>query len=248
MPSNEKYQSAYGNTQVFSELLTGEYERAASGAGRQRHADLSPVDAPPEEHGAARNASVRMHAGTYYGLFDVELLQCNLPLENILACKSSLLSTALAYMDDQSRLKASVPIREYLQKEYPPTTQLIRPLLKHFQELLELYTTHSGTLLAAQIVHRIISNFSNIQNVLLNGLNMDNPDLCDTLHSICRLDNCSGLAGRGQLPLLNQIPGVLPHARDPKLEVYFIIQVLQGCDSHPVSNAQQLIDRALQPR
>ena len=40
------------------------------------------------------------------GLSNVELLQSQFPLENVLACKSTLLRTALAYTDGQKRLKA----------------------------------------------------------------------------------------------------------------------------------------------
>ncbi|KAJ7223417.1 hypothetical protein GGX14DRAFT_307667, partial [Mycena pura] len=68
------------------------------------------------------------------GLSDVELLQSKLPLGNILACKSILLRTSLAY-DDQKRLKTLAPIREYVRKRHPPTNDLIRPVFKHFEEL-----------------------------------------------------------------------------------------------------------------
>ncbi|KAJ7446309.1 P-loop containing nucleoside triphosphate hydrolase protein, partial [Mycena latifolia] len=66
------------------------------------------------------------------GLSDIELVQCLLPIENILSCKVALLSTSLAYTDDQQRLKALVPIREYMSKMHPPVTALVQPLLKYF--------------------------------------------------------------------------------------------------------------------
>ncbi|KAJ7911700.1 P-loop containing nucleoside triphosphate hydrolase protein, partial [Mycena leptocephala] len=69
------------------------------------------------------------------GLSDVELVQSKLPLDNILGCKAALIRTSLAYSDEHNRLKALVPIREYMQKIQPPGDDLIRPLLKHFQEL-----------------------------------------------------------------------------------------------------------------
>ncbi|KAJ7924671.1 P-loop containing nucleoside triphosphate hydrolase protein, partial [Mycena leptocephala] len=69
------------------------------------------------------------------GLSDVELLQSKLPLHNILGCKAVLIGTSLAYSDEHKRLKALVPIREYMQKHQPPGDHLIRLLLKHFQEL-----------------------------------------------------------------------------------------------------------------
>ncbi|KAJ7803601.1 P-loop containing nucleoside triphosphate hydrolase protein, partial [Mycena olivaceomarginata] len=44
------------------------------------------------------------------GLADSDLIQSKLPLENILKCKTTLKSTALAYSDDHKRLKVLMPI------------------------------------------------------------------------------------------------------------------------------------------
>ncbi|KAJ7479571.1 P-loop containing nucleoside triphosphate hydrolase protein, partial [Mycena latifolia] len=79
------------------------------------------------------------------GLSDVELLQSQIPIDNTHGCKAALLRTSLVYLDDNGRLKALVPIREYMQKLHPPTTQLIRPLLKYFRELLEIFSVQLGT-------------------------------------------------------------------------------------------------------
>ncbi|KAJ7852000.1 P-loop containing nucleoside triphosphate hydrolase protein, partial [Mycena leptocephala] len=54
------------------------------------------------------------------GLSDAELLQSNLPIGDILGCKAALIRTSLAYTDEQKRLKALAPIREYVQKIQPP--------------------------------------------------------------------------------------------------------------------------------
>ncbi|KAJ7872906.1 P-loop containing nucleoside triphosphate hydrolase protein, partial [Mycena leptocephala] len=72
------------------------------------------------------------------GLSDTELVQAKLPIDNILGCKAALIRTTLAYSDGNKRLKALVPIREYMQKVEPPGFHLVQPLLKHFKELLEL--------------------------------------------------------------------------------------------------------------
>ncbi|KAJ7854895.1 P-loop containing nucleoside triphosphate hydrolase protein, partial [Mycena leptocephala] len=104
------------------------------------------------------------------GLSDVELVQSKLPIDNILDCKAALIRTALAYSNEHKRLKALVPIREYMQKIQPPGGRLIRPLLKHFQELLEFFMEYRGTQSSSSTVARVSSNYSNIQNVLQNGL------------------------------------------------------------------------------
>ncbi|KAJ7159767.1 P-loop containing nucleoside triphosphate hydrolase protein, partial [Mycena filopes] len=119
------------------------------------------------------------------GLSDVELLQAKIPIENILRCKTALLRTSLAY-HAQGRLRSLVPIREYFQKFHPPTAQLLRPLRLYFHDLLDLYFKHFGT--SRGVPDRIASNFSNLKTVLLNGLNVNNPDLVETIYSVAHLD------------------------------------------------------------
>ncbi|KAJ7340825.1 P-loop containing nucleoside triphosphate hydrolase protein, partial [Mycena albidolilacea] len=104
------------------------------------------------------------------GLSDIELVQSRLPINNTLGCKAALIRTSLAYSDEHKQLKVLVPVREYMQKIQPPRDHLVGPLLKHFQELLEFYVDTHGTQSASSIVARILSNFSNFQNVLQNGL------------------------------------------------------------------------------
>ncbi|KAJ6494141.1 hypothetical protein DFH09DRAFT_946856 [Mycena vulgaris] len=65
-----------------------------------------------------------------YGISDVELIQSKLPIKDILRCKAALLSTSLAYSDDQRRVKTLVPIREYMKKECLPMYDLVQPLLR----------------------------------------------------------------------------------------------------------------------
>jgi hypothetical protein len=179
------------------------------------------------------------------GLSNAELLQSKLPLENILACKSTLLGTSLAYMDDQKRLKALTPIREFMQQNHPPTNHLIQSLLEYFRELLELYTKFVGTVSSPGIIARISSNFANIQNILLNGLVPGNPDCVKVIYSTCALDQYSILTGHGPISLMEQILHVLPQPNDPVLEVYFITEVLAGWERYLVPNAGYLIERAV---
>ncbi|KAJ7888455.1 hypothetical protein B0H13DRAFT_2533394 [Mycena leptocephala] len=124
------------------------------------------------------------------GLSDVELVQSKLPIDNILGCKMTLICTSLAYSDEHKRLKALVPIREYMQKIQPPGDYLIQPLLKHFQELLEFFTEYQGNESSSSTVARVLSNYSNIQNVLQNGLQQGHQDLVNswTFHSISNPD------------------------------------------------------------
>ncbi|KAJ7603709.1 P-loop containing nucleoside triphosphate hydrolase protein, partial [Mycena polygramma] len=111
------------------------------------------------------------------GLSDVELVQSKLPIDKVLGCKAALIGTSLAYSDSNKRLKVLVPIREYMMKVQPPQDDLIQPIRKYFQQLLELYKEYEGTYTASGTVLRISSNLANIQNVLEDGLKPDRPDL-----------------------------------------------------------------------
>jgi hypothetical protein len=171
------------------------------------------------------------------GLSDVELVQSRLPIDDILGCKVALIRTALAYSDDHKRLKALVPIREYMQKIQPPGDHLIRPLLKHFQELLEFFMKYQGDQSSSSIVARVSSNYSNIQNVLQNGLQQGHPDLVNSIYCACHLNRFSETIGQGATSLIQQIRNVLPRPYDHHLEAYFIMEC---CNSwmYSISNAE----------
>ncbi|KAJ6592118.1 hypothetical protein DFH09DRAFT_1415024 [Mycena vulgaris] len=109
------------------------------------------------------------------GLSDVELVQSKLPIKDILSCKSALISTSLAYCDDRRRLKVLVPIREYMARSCPPMDYLLQALLNYFHQLLEFWYKYHGTVSAAEMNLRIPLNFSNIQSLLLNRLQHQNP-------------------------------------------------------------------------
>ncbi|KAJ7799786.1 hypothetical protein B0H13DRAFT_1932952 [Mycena leptocephala] len=113
------------------------------------------------------------------GLSDVELAQSKFPIDNIQGCKAALIRTALAYSDGHKRLKALVPIREYMQKHQPPGDHLIQPLLKHFQELLE-FTWNTEEM--NQVLAQLLEYYQTTQTYKILK-EFDNPDLK------CRLYN-----------------------------------------------------------
>jgi hypothetical protein len=180
------------------------------------------------------------------GLSEVEILQSQLPLDNIQACKSTLLRTALAYTNGQKRLKALVPVREYVQISYPPADNLIHTLSKHYEELLGLYKRYHRTLSGPGVVAGVASNFTNIQNVLLQSLQIDRPPRAETITATYELTRYSRMAGYGHLPLMDHIQKFLPESTDHKLGVYFIVERLRSWELQLVPNAKELIDQALE--
>ncbi|KAJ7842088.1 hypothetical protein B0H13DRAFT_1909980 [Mycena leptocephala] len=159
----------------------------------------------------------------------------NMPLAiNLLAHlvdSEVLIQTTLAYSDGNKRLKALVPIREYMQKIMPPGYNLVQPLLKHFKELLELFLEYRGAQSNSATVARISSNYSNIQNILWNGTQQGHPDL---------------VIGWGQIPFTHQIHNILPRPCDHRLEVYYILSLFHSDHSPSLSDAETLGFEALE--
>ncbi|KAJ7146632.1 hypothetical protein C8R44DRAFT_973349, partial [Mycena epipterygia] len=179
------------------------------------------------------------------GLSDAELLQSKLSINNILECKSILLRTSLAYEDDRKRLKSLVPIREHMQQFYPAPTPLIHQVQKHFCLLLDVYENHCGSQQVVGQLNQITSNLGNLHQVLLRGLQPDNPTLADTINCTISLNNFSQKVGYGHHILMDHIPAMISSIHDDRLEVSFIIQVLRSLPIQPINNPEQLIAQAI---
>jgi hypothetical protein len=180
------------------------------------------------------------------GLSDIELLQSKFPIEDIRNCKTALIRTALAYLDEKKQLKVLVPIREYMGKTHPPRNELLKPLLKHFHELLELHNDFNGTEMNSATVGQISLNLANIQSLLQNGLQKDHPDLTDNVFSALNLNIFSRITGRGSMSLLGQLHKILPHLCDHRFEVEFITELFFSSISSSIYNPETLVAQALE--
>jgi hypothetical protein len=179
------------------------------------------------------------------GLSDAELIQSRLPIDDILGCKAALIRTTLAYSDEHKRLKVLVPIREYMQTTQPPCHNLIQPLLKFFQELLQFFAKYRETQVVSRTVAQILSNYTNIQNVLQNALR-HHPDLINSIYLVFHLNKFSQHVGRGFIPWIQEIKSFFPKPCDHRLEVYFIINMLDTYQYYRISDPETLLSHALE--
>ncbi|KAJ7755262.1 hypothetical protein B0H16DRAFT_1690378 [Mycena metata] len=178
------------------------------------------------------------------GLSDVELKQSNFAIEDILDCKRALVRTALAYTDDRKRLKALVPIREYIAKFLPPADKIIRPLLSHFQELLQVYAVNVGKQSTALDVERLTSSYTNIPNILQNGLHPGHPDLADSISCISDFMLFSLVIGKQAIPLMDRVMALLPHPGDHWAKASFIVRLFGLYESrHSIPQPEALISQ-----
>jgi hypothetical protein len=180
------------------------------------------------------------------GLTDVDLIQSKLPLENILKCKTTLKSTALAYSDEHKRLKVLMPIREYLQQHQSPGDRLLQSLFKYFQEMLKFSIDYIGTQSSSSTIPQIKSNLTNIQNVLQWGLKQKQPTLSNSIYCVCHLYRFSGLNMQAQTSLMAQIQDLLPQLNDHQLKAYVLIELLRLWQYYPISKPEALASQVVE--
>ncbi|KAJ6602044.1 hypothetical protein DFH09DRAFT_1270824 [Mycena vulgaris] len=173
----------------------------------------------------------------------IELVQSKLPIKDILSCKAVLLSTSLAYSDDQRRFKVLVPIREYMARSSPPMDYLVQSLLNYFHQLLEVWYKYSGTVSASEMLVKITSNWSNIQGLLLSRLQSHTPVAVDLVSCVVYLNAFSRLAGRGWTPLMDHIAQI--QSLPSELEVCLITEIFSSWSHYPVLNPEALVDKVI---
>ncbi|KAJ7774004.1 P-loop containing nucleoside triphosphate hydrolase protein [Mycena metata] len=178
------------------------------------------------------------------GLSDVELRQSKFPIKDVFGCKTALLRTALAYTDGNTHLKILVPVREYMGKYSPPTDLMIRPLLAHFHELLESYVTAWGKESGAFPIARITSNYTNIQNILRCGLQLEHPDIAKSIYCTCDFNSFTRRFGHATV-LMEDISHLLPFLHDQRLKTHFIVELFISFGFHSISHPEMLIAQAL---
>ncbi|KAJ7482425.1 hypothetical protein FB451DRAFT_1441677 [Mycena latifolia] len=183
------------------------------------------------------------------GLSDVELVQSKLSMNDIMTCKATLLATSLAYTDDKRRLKSLVPIREHMQCFYPPSPLLIHPLQKYFHQLLDLSRQYLGTQQGAGRVKHLAFNVRNMGELLLRGLNQDNPNLAETIDCTVSMYYFTWNMKPGYHPLIailmDQIEAVLPGNCDEKVKAQLMTWKFQSRSPTLSTDAALLITQAI---
>ncbi|KAJ7473521.1 hypothetical protein FB451DRAFT_293536 [Mycena latifolia] len=160
------------------------------------------------------------------GLSQAELVQSKLPIPNVLACKSTLIKTSLAYLDNGKRLRVLTPIREYIGGVYPPSPALKSPLRQYYHEILGLWHTLLEIPHDRGIAARLIENFNNLQAVLSDALSGGCADFRQTLNSVLTLDQIAAYLNRRGQPLMGSFDPYLPQwGADPVYGRYLMWQV-----------------------
>ncbi|KAJ7605442.1 hypothetical protein DFH06DRAFT_1067886, partial [Mycena polygramma] len=176
------------------------------------------------------------------GLSEVELTQSRFLIKDISRCRITLLRASLAYIDGHKRLKVLVPIREHMQKSQPSAPHMVHSLLNYFHDLLDSYMVNKSP----QVIARISSNYSNIQNILRNGLQPGHPDLKSCIYGTCHLNSFSRDIGHGAISLMDQVHDSSPHSCGPQPVVYYITELFNSSAYRAIPNAEILTAEALE--
>jgi hypothetical protein len=166
------------------------------------------------------------------GLTDADLVQAKLPIIEILACKTTLIRTSLAFVDQDQHLKVLVPIREHILHVHPPATTLKLKLREHFHEILNLWNQFKN-LNVANIHPQISRNLGNFNTVLYDGLEPEGSDIVQNFRSILFLDNFYHRFHQTYTPLLLKLSEKMPHWKDHPILGEYLIELLINCDYLP---------------
>ncbi|KAJ7263710.1 hypothetical protein C8J57DRAFT_1625886 [Mycena rebaudengoi] len=172
------------------------------------------------------------------GFTDADLLQAELPIRDILASKSTLLRTALAFVDKEKRIQVLAPIREHILHSHPPTNVLKLKLRKHFHGLLSLWKHHQNF---AKIVPQLSRNVGNINSVLQDSLSTDCLDGVQNLQSILFLNDFFGRTQETYSPLLLKISEQDSFWQDNPMLGEYLIQIFQTARYVPPADAEAKI-------
>jgi hypothetical protein len=148
------------------------------------------------------------------GISEDELVSSKVPLQNISKCGSSLLQTSLAFMSDR-RMKALSPVRDYIRRAYPPSSEFTQPLLNHFQALLRVWTSHQDVF---NPLSQLTPHLGNIASLISHSLLSEGLAQPDIGRGIVTLNSLSRTMLKGDTSLVQYLPSIIESSHDEHLK------------------------------
>lgn len=158
------------------------------------------------------------------GISTEMLSEIPFPLLEVLRCKTTLLRTSLAYVVPRGRLKALVPIREYMRRTHPPPPRLIQPVRKYLYDIVKLFEIFRYSL-TSRIVSRVSADMGNIRSLLELSLVEDPDVLKQTLYCIFDLVRFSWRTEVGTYDL-SSIRDLVECSDDPNLVGEYLVALV----------------------
>jgi hypothetical protein len=173
------------------------------------------------------------------GLSDTDLLQIDLPILNILACKATLIKTSLAFLDKDTRIKVLIPIREHIISTHPPTNVLKFQTRRFLHQVLDLWNNFQQN--SAEIVTQITRNLGNLNSVLLSSLGSKCPDDIQNFQSVLILNTFYRRIYYTHTPLLLDLSEQMIDWYDHPIFGDYLIQCFESADDFPLMDAKKQI-------
>jgi hypothetical protein len=181
------------------------------------------------------------------GLSNLDLVQSNIPIQDITDCKTTLILTSLAYIDHAGRFKVLAPIQEYIRATQPAPLQLVRPLRKYLIDLFDLWQAWwDGPSFASDFFPHLVSNLGNLHTVLQQGLDSDHTDCKGCVLGILLLNSLSLGMNRGFSPLMLHLPEILSKIDDQELYGRFITAALESRDFYTLPHPEKSMEKAIE--
>ncbi|KAJ7258323.1 hypothetical protein C8J57DRAFT_1073751, partial [Mycena rebaudengoi] len=163
------------------------------------------------------------------GFADADLVQAKLPIPDILACKATLIQTALAFVGQDQHLKVLLPIREHILSFHPPADALRLKLREHFHQILDLWNQFKN-LNVADTQPQISRNLGNFNTVFHDGLEPEGPDTLENLRSILFLNQFYARVHHTYSPLLLGLSRPMVHWKGNAIFGEYLIELLQSSE------------------
>ncbi|KAJ7063969.1 hypothetical protein C8F01DRAFT_1081361 [Mycena amicta] len=181
------------------------------------------------------------------GLSDAELQHMNLPIHNILSSKVTLARISLAYTSHDRRLRMLNPVREFIQRAYPPSESLVHAVVEYFHVLLKLYEAYNDLELQSVVI-QLTANLHNIQASL--GWSLKEFSTPAALHvcmdCVLLLSSFRRITlGSGAVTLLEQFPELLEHHPDGRLETLYAMEMFRSWATCAIDNPTDLQERGM---
>ncbi|KAJ6586324.1 hypothetical protein DFH09DRAFT_255159 [Mycena vulgaris] len=169
------------------------------------------------------------------GVTESTLAEMCLPPMDIALCRVTLCRTSLAYVDQDRRLKALVPIREHMRAFHPPSPELVCCLQRFFLNLVSLFCKKWARSIGSGLVQRLAADLGNIYSLLQIALETDTPPSTETLSCIIDLAQFTQVTYLGSWDLLHSISRAVEESTDPNLQgQYFVALSCTDAQDIPV--------------
>ncbi|KAJ7742724.1 hypothetical protein DFH07DRAFT_925515 [Mycena maculata] len=166
------------------------------------------------------------------GLSDPELVQSGLPIPNILASKSKLIATSLAYIDQGHRLKVSVPVREYMQTNHPPSPTMKFAFRQYCHQLIRVWTDfRSGS--SGNTLFPIMINAGNLRAVFLDALTMECQDEITNIRSALSFLPFCRIANHDHVIVMQAVSSRIMHWKEDAVYGEFLVESVQSMHVKP---------------